>query len=302
MPTTTQESVAVYVCEDCGFQFDADDGTCCEACNSWYCDGCRCTCCDDDEDDDGRDSRVYPWDYRPAVFRPQGDYPAEALLGVELEVGGSQYRIADVVEHIDEFWDHLYMKQDGSIEGVEIVTHPMTLRWARTYPFGDLLRDLRRNADCWLNDEYGMHIHVSRNAFQRDGNQSASHQMVWLLFMYRNVVELETLARRRSEQWAAFRQPAPGELARKAKDDICGDTRYVAVNCNNAKTFELRFFRATLNEQEFWAAIEFADASVRYTREITMRDVLRGKALTWRHFTAWVKKHNYRHLAAELAR
>lgn len=78
------------------------------------------------------------------------------------------------------------------------------------------------------------------------------------------------------------------------------DNRYVAVNCNNAHTFELRFFASTLDKQEFYAALEFADASVRYTRAITIQDVLRGKALTWRHFTAWVRRRNYKNLLAEI--
>jgi hypothetical protein len=192
------------------------------------------------------------------------------------------------------------MKQDGSISGVEIVTHPMTLVWARQYPFAELLCSLR-GAGCGVDDEYGLHIHVSRNAFQRDGKQSAAHQMMWLLFMYRNVAGLETLARRTSSRWASFKKPVSGELARKARS-IHNDDRYVAVNCNNKKTFELRFFKATLDEREFYAALEFADASVRYTRAITIQDVLRGKAITWRHFTAWVKRHNYQYLLAEISR
>lgn len=263
----------------------------------WRCGDCGCC---GSEQDDGDDSRVHAWDYRPRRFRPKGNYPVEPLLGVELEVGGCGSDIADVVDRFDCVEDHLYMKQDGSISGVEIVTHPMTLAWARQYPFGELLRCLR-GADCSVDEDYGLHIHVSRNAFQRDGKQSASHQMMWLLFIYRNVSELEDLARRTSSRWAAFKRPVPGELARKAQS-IGSDDRYVAVNCNNDKTFELRFFKSTLDEREFYAAMEFADASVRYTGAIQIREVLRGKAITWRHFSLWVKRHNYQHLLAEISR
>lgn len=286
-------------CDNCCCEIDRDIDYFCDSCSEWRCDACSPCSCDDDDDYCDHDSRVHSYEYRPQSFRPKGNYPAEALLGVELEVCGGHSVIADVVHSVDSSEDHLYMKRDGSICGVEIVTHPMTLAWARQYPFARLLGNLRA-AGCSVDDDYGLHIHVSRNAFRRDGKQSAAHQMTWLLFMYRNVAELEELARRSSDQWASFRKPVPGELARKAKS-VGADNRYVAVNCNNDKTFELRFFKSTLDEQEFYAALEFADASVRYTRCIPLQDVLRGKALTWRHFSGWVKRHNYRHLWAEIS-
>ncbi|SIC52359.1 Putative amidoligase enzyme [Mycobacteroides abscessus subsp. abscessus] len=299
------ESPTYIDCVACGDEGEEDHAFYCLYCREWRCNECGCCedfgpCADDDDDDCSRDERVHGYSYRPYLFRPKGNYPSHALLGVELEVGGDQSDIADVVESIDPGEDHLYMKEDGSISGVEIVTHPMTLQWARQYQFAELLNRLRDEA-CYVDEGYGLHIHVSRNAFQRGGKQSASHQMMWLLFMYRNVSDLEKLARRTSSQWAAFVKPMPGELARKAQS-IRSEPRYVAVNCNNEKTFELRFFMSTLDHVEFYAALEFADASVRYTHSIALQDVLRGKALTWRHFTEWVKRHNYKHLLAEITR
>lgn len=293
MPSTTL--ITTHYCDCCGGEVDTNYGYFCDSCAVWRCDNCGP--CGSDND---RDCRVRAYDYRPSRFRPKGNYRTETLFGVELEVGGRKSAIADEVAGFDDSERHLYMKEDGSIRGVEIVTHPMTLAWARQFPFAELLCSLR-DTGCYVNDGYGLHVHVSRNAFQRDGKQSAAHQMMWLLFLYRNVVQLEKLARRSSERWAGFHKPLPGELARKAKT-IRRDDRYVAVNCNNAKTFELRFFKSTLDEQEFYAALEFADASVRYTRAITIQDVVRGKAITWAHFTKWVKRHNYRHLAAEISR
>lgn len=303
------ESPNYIHCVACGDEEDEEFAYYCMYCIEWRCNDCGCCedygrCSDDDDDDDddsdSRDDRVYRWNYRPCPFKPKGNYPTQALLGVELEIGGIQSYIADVVEKIDPAEDHLYMKEDGSINGVEIVTHPMTLQWARQYAFPELLHGLR-DQTCYVNDGYGLHIHVSRNAFRRLGKQSSSHQMMWLLFMYRNVSDLEKLARRPSGRWAAFVKPEPGELARKAQY-IDQDDRYVAVNCNNEKTFELRFFMSTLDEREFYAALEFADASVRYTHSITLQDVLRGNALTWRHFTEWTERHDYKHLLAEITR
>ncbi len=296
MPSTT--TVATYTCDRCLGEVPTELGDTCPVCGDWCCDDCG-FCCDEDYDEYS-DSRIHEYDWRPRRYNPKGNYPHEPLLGVELEIGGDMGDIADVVESFDGIEDHLYMKKDGSIDGVEIVTHPMTLAYARGYQFGDMLGELR-HARCYVNNGYGLHVHVSRNAFQRQGKQSASHQMMWLLFMYRNVDSLENLARRVSDEWASFRKPDPGELARKAQR-IERDDRYVAVNCNNARTFELRFFASTLNEREFFAALEFADASVRYTRSFDVQDVLHGGALTWPHFTEWVQSRDYPNLFAEITR
>lgn len=291
-------SVLAIYCDCCCNEVDLVRGYECDLCDTWRCEECGSCTCDDSDDDYGQDYRVRQWNYRPRPYRPKGDYDAHALLGVELEVAGRQAGIADVVQSFDPCEEHLYMKHDGSINGVEIVTHPMTLPYARQYPFVPLLSELRHVSGP-LDDEYGLHVHVSRNAFRRNGKQSSSHQMAWLLFMHRNVEHLETLARRSSNRWASFRDPEPGELARKATTISCDD-RYVAVNCNNERTFELRFFKSTLDATEFYAALEFAEASVRYTRSVPIQDVLRGKANTWRHFSEWVRRRNYRNLTAEI--
>jgi len=141
---------------------------------------------------------------------------------------------------------------------------------------------------------------VSRNAFRRSGKKSTSHQMMWLMFLYRNARQCQQLARRRSDRWAAFKDPERGELKHKAHDHPAGDSRYVAVNCRNDRTYELRFFQSTLDEQEMRAALEFADATVEYTRGLKAHDVLKGNALSWNKFASYVRTHHYPNLEAEI--
>lgn len=288
-------------CAECGDDMDIATG------DYYYCDDCgyRCFDCGDcDQDDYGYDRAdsygVHSWDYKPEPYMPKGNYPAEALLGIELEVGGTQASISNAVRSVDDSESHLYMKDDGSISGVEIVTHPATLAWTRTFPFTELLDTLRRSGN-YVDDGYGLHIHVSRNAFRRKGQRSAPHQMAWLMFMYRNAYNLQLLARRSESRWAKFGRPRRGELVEKAIREPYSDDRYVAVNCNNRRTYELRFFKSTLSPVEFYAAVEFADASVEYTRGIKTPDILQGTALTWEHFRTWVDAHDYPHLSTELA-
>lgn len=314
MPTThflTCSACGDGISEDC---YDAGNYNYCGDCDAYFCaycdcdrshyednddDYCGCSECREARGDSG--SRIRPWDWRPPVWRPKGNYPAEPLLGLELEVGGSQSRIVQAVTQFDSDEHHVYMKYDGSIDGVELVTHPATLAWSRDYVWSEILGALRV-AGSTVNDGYGLHIHVSRNAFREGRKQSATHQMSWLMFLYRHVFQLEQLARRRSDQWASFRAPAKGELRNKALIAPFHEDRYVAVNCNNTRTFELRFFKSTLDYTELMAALEFADASVHYTRSITTSDILRSNALTWQHFADWVAERDYPHLSDELAR
>lgn len=295
-------------CSNCGddmTELDQHDGNFYDGCDDGYrCIDCgECSGCNgyDDDDDYGRDRRVHSWDYRPSTWRPKGNYPAEALMGLELEVGGNARRVADVVSRYDDDESHLYLKEDGSITGVEIVTHPATLAWSQNFDWDGLLRDLRA-AGSEVDDGYGLHVHVSRNAFRQAGYKSTPHQMAWLMFMYRHSFELEKLARRHGSRWASFRTPERGELKRKAGHVPSNDDRYVAVNCNNAKTYELRFFRSTLETHELYAALEFTDASVEYTRGIKATDVLRGESLTWDHFRQWVDAKRYPNLTREIER
>lgn len=283
--------VCSVLCDSCGYETNDYDATWCDSCCEWRCDDCESCPCNDG------DSRIHDYDYRPRHFDAKGDHSA-VLFGVELEVGGYEYRIADAVSVVDPNSEHLYVKRDGSISGLEIVTHPMSLEWARGFPFARLLAWLR-DADCYVNDNYGLHIHVSRRAFQTCGKASASHQLVWLLFLYRNADMLVKLARRESEEWAAFCKPERGELVRKASR-VDRSNRYVAVNCNNVHTYELRFFKSTLTDAEFWAALEFADASVAYTRQLKAHDVLRGKALSWASFREWVAGQDYASLIGQI--
>lgn len=290
-------------CDNCCDHIDTDfdDYHYCDDCDTYTCDGC------DHEPDYysgspyGSNGGVNSWDYKPD-YLPKG-MPGAPMFGVELEVGGRQRDIITAVHRTDDCESHLYMKEDGSISGVEIVTHPMTLAYAHEYPFRRLLADLRNNG-AYSDDGYGLHVHVSRASFDAGkASRSAAHQMAWLLFLYRNSEHLQALARRHESRWASFRRPNRGELKAKATMPGSGSDRYVAVNCLNQHTFELRFFQSTVDVVEFYAAIEFAAASVEYTRSVKAADILRGDGLRWSNFVEWISARGdvYGNLLSEIA-
>lgn len=296
------------MCSACGDLVSPDVR--CPLCGTLRC--ADCGSCEQNNANGVRDCRVEQAHWRPTEFVHKAT-PDETigkgtiLMGMELEVGGLAKDIADAVWTIDRNREHLYMVYDYSIQrGVEIITHPMTLAWARQFPFADLL-DRLRDAGCGVDDNfgvsgtrYGLHVHVTREAFMSD-----LHRMMWLMLMYRNSDMMIRLARRNSDRWASFREPEPGELKRKAETvEPLHDRhdRYYAVNCTNPATFELRFFKATLDVVELFAALEFVDASVTYTRRLKVHQIVNEEALSWRRFTMWVAKQDYPHLAAVIER
>lgn len=273
-----------------------DVGRICRACstNSRVCNHCGNRFHDISGHDQEHPERfIKNYSYKP-VWVPKGK--GTVHFGIELEID-CQRSLAREVYRTDPKERHLIMKDDSSISGFEIVSHPMTLNWAKlNFPF-ELLPKLRAGGARALKST-GLHIHVARSSFTNE-----AHSMAWLLLIYRNTKAVEALSRRSNENYAAFKTPAKGELAMKAKAHGYWD-RHVAVNCNNENTFEVRTFRATLNPHRLAAAMEFMDASVEYTRTLNSKIIIENKALSWPAFYQWVVLHSHRYnaLKAEMER
>jgi hypothetical protein len=122
---------------------------------------------------------------------------------------------------------------------------------------------------------------VSRAAFD-----STAHVYRWLKFLYRNNEHVSVIARRRSDQWAAWSH----EDRRRAKDYAKGDResdRYRAINVTNRDTFEVRVFASTLDRHELQVALDLVAASVEYTRGLTVADIHARGGWQWPSFAAW---------------
>jgi hypothetical protein len=294
-------------CDDCGGLTDetyptvAQDTICysCTIHSYWVCGACGeyvsndnhvCPDCGDDDDDDyccdecsrSRSSGlINSYSYKPL---PEFHGTGPAFFGLELEV-----EIAESVREAAQIAaDHLgtvgYLKSDSTINrGFEIVTHPMSYEYAaESFPW-DMLTALR-DAGADTHDEVGLHIHVSRAAF--DG---PAHVYRWLKFLHRNNDAVRIIARRDSDQWA----PWSREDRHAVKDHAKGRgrsyaSRYSAINVTNAETFEVRVFRSTLVKDELRAALDLMAASVEYTRTLTVQDITQRDGWSWKAFAAWV--------------
>jgi len=97
-----------------------------------------------------------------------------------------------------------YLKDDCSItdhynSGFEIVTHPMTHKYAReSFPWSMLDELAELGADAEHN---GIHVHVSRAGFS-----DSDHIYRWLRLLMSNREPCLKIARRESTQWARFNE------------------------------------------------------------------------------------------------
>lgn len=245
-----------------------------------------------------RRSLIHNYSYTPSLeFRATpddgpaplfGELDRRRYLGMELEVlwhqGQDELRAA---EHAYERagTDLIYLKEDGSVDGWEMVTHPMTYRWAmESFPW-PMLQELDEMGGA-TSPSVGIHVHVAKAAFAR-----ASHDYRWLMFWHRNQVPLIKLARRNSTEWAAFNPDDRRNLVKIAKKDpgMRHLGRYRAINTTPEHTYEVRVFRSSLNVQKVQASLGLVDATVEYARLLDAQKVIKGAGWEWPTFARWVK-------------
>ena len=112
-----------------------------------------------------------------------------AYFGLELEVDSwDNDRLEGVKEFLAGTGGHFYAKHDGSLrsdEGVELVSHPLTLEAWRSFDgFKNSLEVLRQAGwRGWDVDghDYGIHVHVSRIAF------SGSAHLLKFIMLFRRL-------------------------------------------------------------------------------------------------------------------
>jgi hypothetical protein len=98
------------------------------------------------------------------------------------------------------------------------------------------------------------------------------------------------MAGRNSSRFASFDPNARDLVSFEIKDKSRNRNRYVAVNCTNQNTFEIRIFRGSLNETRIRNAFELVIAAQNYTRKMTINEIYTGK-LQWSHFAQYLREN-----------
>ncbi len=240
------------------------------------------------------------YSYRPTlVFRHvHGEDASTApYLGIEVEMTShlSTLEMA-LVRRDGQDGRLLYLKSDGSVQGFEMVSHPMTMSWAAQNFNFRLIDDLVAAGSSVDPTTNGLHVHVARNGFKDE-----AHQLRWGKLWYRNTADIVRIAGRDSQRWGGFnlghrqvigahcKQMAKirhGDLNAYLTSEYVG-ARYNALNLSNEATIEVRIFAAPTSGSELRSRMELVAATVEYTRNLTVRDINAG-GWTWEAFRAWL--------------
>ena len=149
-------------------------------------------------------------------------------------------------------------------EGLELVTHPMTLEYQlNEMPWAEVLR--KAQSMGYLSHAAGtcgLHVHISRLAFGCTYEQQEAAIARLLYFVEKFWAELLRFSRRTQSQmnrWAARYgiRLTPSEQMNHAKNSCAG--RYTAVNLTNADTVEIRMFRGTLKLNTLKATLQMVN-------------------------------------------
>lgn len=184
-----------------------------------------------------------------------------------------------------------YVNFRADAGGIELVTIPATLeghkRWMGEHLFpANITKRIQRHDP---EQEVGIHIHVSKKAF----NRKSLIRFIAFLRAEENAVFNTELAGRD----LYFSKDSYMDPQLVTRDQIRVDRKlrdrnrpgkYEIVNTHSSKgTVEIRIFNSVSTKREVYARLEFIDALVRYTRK--------ENSLTAKDFACFVKNNRVRY-------
>lgn len=236
-------------------------------------------------------SIIHDYSYKPnPIF--YGD--SDRYFGIELEIdkGGKDDDYAgEILDIANKNGEYIYIKSDGSLdEGMEIVSHPMTLDFHKNYCWNEIMRKaIQLGYRSHQTSTCGLHIHVNRTSFGESREDQDDVISRILFFVESHWNELLKFSRRTEyniNRWAARYgyENSAKDILDKAKNGNQG--RYAAVNLCNYNTIEFRMFRGTLKYSTFIACLELVNI-ICETAVFSSEDEL--KKLSWSEFVSKIK-------------
>lgn len=258
-------------CADCGCIGQSWDMNWSDREEDYYCDGCYSDHCGSDNLHD------YGYKPRPRFLCTDDDITGNRFYGVELEIDDGD-DANDCADDLAGLTDDIYCKHDGSLgdEGVEIVTHPGTLRYHLfNLPWGHIVQTAREHGYTSHDaGSCGLHVHVGRDALPDDAPEKliALVDAVWgelVVFSRRDARQLNHWAQKPD---AGITVHDDADTAKDKTNKARGRGRYQAVNLQNRATIEFRMFRGSLVLQTVRATLQCVDILCEYATRHTLAD------------------------------
>ena len=233
---------------------------------------------------------IHAYDYIPDTFifyKTNGEeHPL--YFGLEIELSGKttcedEEDAKKLLEKLPE--NEFYAIHDGSIRGVEIVSHPMSYEHIQTIDwnsFFQLAKELKYD-----NKDHcaGLHIHISKDWF--GGHQSETlTKIVYLVYKYKYRIT-EEIADREPNDYCGYDHSTTKAVnnndvfetyrrfSLKYDDE---DGKYSAINIMHKDTYEFRVFDGATNVSDLFKRVEFVYKLALVVRE---NDIYSIQNVTW---------------------
>jgi len=241
-------------------------------------------------------------------------------IGFELEISSDTERMRPLRDWSEQHLGSrtaLDPKRDGSVEGFEIASMPMTPEFFEDVDWDSFMAMLNEHYATFDDSEsreptgHGLHVHIGRIAFERD---DVAQAMFSYLIGQDNGSHLERVGRREAtsycEKVAKPLSTALVDLRRKTGTGGYQADRIArkggaqpgrnAINLTGGDTIEIRAFRSTRDADHLRAAVRMVYLAARYVAALrgsvmagpfgrTAGGFVSPKALHWDQFVAWVE-------------
>jgi len=265
-----------HYCEDCGNYYEGDYMRYSEMNDCYYCDDCYGNHAED---------RIYSYhefnDWQ--LFKGNNEENPAYYIGKEIELEPKHYEQTEKLLNAINYINAVPMK-DGSLScgGVEVVTHPESWQYLTEHK-EDYKRFFEEVERINYGDagDAGLHFHVSRP------NDNVISRVIVILESFKE--EIKLLSRRNGNfSWSKFLTDTEHDTIEKIKyrstkyikDKYIKEyhDRYLALNLNNSRTIEFRFFNGANNFEEFWAALQF----IHNVMEVALNEDRDINTITWK--------------------
>jgi len=228
-------------------------------------------------------SRIHSYDYEPDFYLQHlaDESDSDLHLGVEIEVdkGGESSNSAKIITAI--MGENVYAMHDGSLsDGFEIATMPASLNYHMNYINYEEAFKVASALGYRAHDTRtcGLHVHINRRFFGSSRSTQGIKAAFMTLILERNWSEIVKFSRRdyhHIEEWAnsrdlsndVYSDDTDGEIVDKFYDKY--DEKYVAVNTQHSKSYEIRIFRGTLRYETYIATLQFVSNLAHIAKECT---------------------------------
>lgn len=214
-------------------------------------------------------------------------------IEIELKRGTSQDMktiIADEIMNIktESGVPIFYCKDDSSLDdGFEIVSHPMSYNAWKKFDYAGFIYRYRKYIRSFDTDTAGMHIHVSRNAF----NNVDAFKLIRMTYdfpTFSRLIAQRTLEEQRD--WASLKHSQVKDMLNRMvsgfrnktklgsygdfKNNYCNGVggHRGAWNFSNGATAECRLFKGNLSIDGFYKNLEYVESMVQFVKTIGLHE------------------------------